>query len=199
MSANFGMANPDGYRKAMRLAKLAEKFHLPVITFVDTPGAYPGDTAEARGQAEAIAKSLEFFAALKTPIVVVVTGEGGSGGALAIAVGDRILMLENAVYSVISPEGCASILWKDANKMAEAAQCLRMTSHDLLTMEVIERIIPEPEEDKAEFFATLKAQIIETLHKYQSMTDEELTENRYKRFRKYGQTVKIYSFEESNM
>ena len=110
-------------------------------------------------------------------------------------------MIEFGLFSnpVISPEGCASILWKDANKMAEAAQCLRMTSHDLLTMEVIERIIPEPEEDKAEFFATLKAQIIETLHKYQSMTDEELTENRYKRFRKYGQTVKIYSFEESNM
>ena len=110
VEANFGMAQPDGYRKAMRLAKLAEKFHLPIVTFVDTPGAYPGDTAEARGQAEAIAKSLEFFSLLKTPIVVVVTGEGGSGGALAIAVGDRIFMLENAVYSVISPEGCAGIL-----------------------------------------------------------------------------------------
>ena len=109
MEANFGMANPDGYRKAMRLAKLAEKFHLPVVTFVDTPGAYPGREAEERGQAEAIAKSLEFFSRLRTPVVVVVTGEGGSGGALAIAVGDRILMMENAIYSVISPEGCAGI------------------------------------------------------------------------------------------
>ena len=110
MAANFGMVNPDGYRKAMRLAKLAERFHNPIVTFVDTPGAYPGKEAEERGQAEAIAKSLEFFSGLKTPIVVVITGEGGSGGALAIAVGDKILMMENAVYSVISPEGCAGIL-----------------------------------------------------------------------------------------
>ena len=112
MEANFGMATPDGYRKAMRLASLAEKFHVPVVTFVDTPGAYPGREAEERGQAEAIAKSLEVFARLATPVVVVITGEGGSGGALAIAVGDKVLMMENAVYSVISPEGCAGILWR---------------------------------------------------------------------------------------
>ena len=116
MASNFGMANPDGYRKAMRLAKLAERFARPVVTFVDTPGAYPGKEAEERGQAEAIAKSLEFFSRLATPVVVVVTGEGGSGGALAIAVGDKILMMENAVYSVISPEGCAGILWRDGKK-----------------------------------------------------------------------------------
>ena len=130
MAANFGMANPDGYRKAMRLAALAEKFHLPVVTFVDTPGAYPGREAEERGQAEAIAKSLEFFSRLRTPIVVVVTGEGGSGGALAIAVGDRVLMLENAVYSVISPEGCAGILWRDGAKAPEAAEALKITRRE---------------------------------------------------------------------
>ena len=130
MEANFGMANPDGYRKAMRLAALAEKFHVPVVTFVDTPGAYPGREAEERGQAEAIAKSLEFFSRLRTPVVVVVTGEGGSGGALAIAVGDRILMMENAIYSVISPEGCAGILWRDGAKAAEAAEALKITAPD---------------------------------------------------------------------
>ena len=128
MSANFGMVNPDGYRKAMRLAKLAERFHNPIVTFVDTPGAYPGREAEERGQAEAIAKSLEFFSGLRTPIVVVVTGEGGSGGALAIAVGDRVLMMENAVYSVISPEGCAGILWRDGHQAPAAAAALKITA-----------------------------------------------------------------------
>ncbi|MBR5457231.1 MAG: acetyl-CoA carboxylase carboxyl transferase subunit alpha, partial [Kiritimatiellae bacterium] len=132
MESNFGMVTPDGYRKAMRLAKLAERFGNPIVTFVDTPGAYPGREAEERGQAEAIAKSLEFFSGLKTPIVVVVTGEGGSGGALAIAVGDRILMMENAVYSVISPEGCAGILWRDGAKASEAAEALKITAPELL-------------------------------------------------------------------
>ena len=144
MAANFGMANPDGYRKAMRLAKLAEKFHLPVVTFVDTPGAYPGKEAEERGQAEAIAKSLEFFARLKTPVVVVITGEGGSGGALAIAVGDKILMMENAVYSVISPEGCAGILWRDGKKAPEAAEALKITAKDLKKLGAIDTIVKEP-------------------------------------------------------
>ena len=144
MEANFGMANPDGYRKAMRLAALAEKFGLPVVTFVDTPGAYPGKEAEERGQAEAIAKSLEFFSRLKTPIVVVVTGEGGSGGALAIAVGDRVLMMENAVYSVISPEGCAGILWRDGSKAPEAAEALKITAKDLLALGAIDGIVKEP-------------------------------------------------------
>ena len=144
MEANFGMANPDGYRKAMRLAKLAERFHMPIVSFVDTPGAYPGKEAEERGQAEAIAKSLEFFARLKTPVVVVVTGEGGSGGALAIAVGDRILMLENAIYSVISPEGCAGILWRDGTKAPEAAEALKITAPDLLKLGAIDEIVKEP-------------------------------------------------------
>ena len=199
VARNFGSAHPEGYRKALRLMKQAEKFRRPVLCIVDTSGAFCGIGAEERGQGQAIAENLMEMMTLKTPILAILIGEGGSGGALALAVANEVWMLENAVYSVISPEGCASILWKDANKMAEAAQCLRMTSHDLLTMEVIEKIIPEPEDDKAEFFATLKEQITETLHKYQAMTDEELTENRYNRFRKYGQTVKIYSFEESNV
>ena len=181
MSANFGMANPDGYRKAMRLAKLAEKFHLPVVTFVDTPGAYPGDTAEARGQAEAIAKSLEFFAALKTPIVVVVTGEGGSGGALAIAVGDRILMLENAVYSVISPEGCAGILWRDGAKAPEAAAALKITAADLKRLGVIDEIISE-----RNLMAGLKKAIVSALKELQGIPVEELLDRRYAKFTAMG-------------
>ena len=181
MSANFGMANPDGYRKAMRLAKLAEKFHLPVVTFVDTPGAYPGDTAEARGQAEAIAKSLEFFAALKTPVVVVVTGEGGSGGALAIAVGDRILMLENAVYSVISPEGCAGILWRDGAKAPEAAAALKITAADLKRLGVIDEIIPE-----RNLMAGLKKAIVSALKELKALPVEELLDRRYAKFTAMG-------------
>ena len=184
MSANFGMANPDGYRKAMRLAKLAEKFHLPVVTFVDTPGAYPGDTAEARGQAEAIAKSLEFFAALKTPIVVVVTGEGGSGGALAIAVGDRILMLENAVYSVISPEGCAGILWRDGAKAPEAAEALKITAPDLKRLGVIDEIVPE-----RNLMAGLKKSIVAALKELQAVPADELLDRRYAKFTAMGRFV----------
>ena len=181
MSANFGMANPDGYRKAMRLAKLAEKFHLPVVTFVDTPGAYPGDTAEARGQAEAIAKSLEFFAALKTPIVVVVTGEGGSGGALAIAVGDRILMLENAVYSVISPEGCAGILWRDGAKAPEAAAALKITAADLKRLGVIDEIVSE-----RNLMVGLKKAIVSALKELQGIPVDELLDRRYAKFTAMG-------------
>ena len=169
MEANFGMANPDGYRKAMRLAKLAEKFHLPIVTFVDTPGAYPGDTAEARGQAEAIAKSLEFFSLLKTPIVVVVTGEGGSGGALAIAVGDRILMLENAVYSVISPEGCAGILWRDG---------------------AIDEIVKEPvggaQKSHAAAAAAVKKAVVAALRELEGVPLDELVAKRYAKFRAMG-------------
>ena len=181
MAANFGMANPDGYRKAMRLAKLAEKFHLPVVTFVDTPGAYPGDTAEARGQAEAIAKSLEFFAALKTPVVVVVTGEGGSGGALAIAVGARILMLENAVYSVISPEGCAGILWRDGAKAPEAAAALKITADDLKKLGVIDAIIPE-----RNLMAGLKKAILAAIKELSAFSVEELLAQRYAKFTSMG-------------
>jgi len=190
LEANFGMAQPDGYRKAMRLAKLAEKFHLPVVTFVDTPGAYPGDTAEARGQAEAIAKSLEFFSLLKTPIVVVVTGEGGSGGALAIAVGDRILMMENAVYSVISPEGCAGILWRDGAKAPEAAEALKITAADLKRLGAIDEIVPEPaggaqKNLKAAALAVKKA-IVKALAELATQPLDALVDARYAKFRAMG-------------
>ncbi len=140
---NFGMPKPEGYRKALRAMNLAEKFNRPIISFIDTPGAYPGIDAEERGQAEAIAFNLREMASLNVPIIVVVLGEGGSGGALAIGIGDRVLMLENAVYSVISPEGCAAILWKDAGQSARAADCLRLTANDLLEFGLIDQIIPE--------------------------------------------------------
>lgn len=190
LEANFGMANPDGYRKAMRLAKLAEKFHLPIVTFVDTPGAYPGDTAEARGQAEAIAKSLEFFSLLKTPIVVVVTGEGGSGGALAIAVGDRILMLENAVYSVISPEGCAGILWRDGAQAPAAAEALKITASDLKRLGAIDEVVKEPaggaqKDHKAASLAVKKA-ILAALKEISSTPIDALVDARYAKFRAMG-------------
>ena len=145
VARNFGQAKPEGYRKALRLMKLAAKFGRPIFTFVDTPGAYPGLDAEERGQAEAIARNLQTMARLPVPIIVTITGEGGSGGALAIAVGDHVSMLENSVYSVISPEGCASILWRDAAKAELAAESLRITAKDLSDMGVIDEIVPEPE------------------------------------------------------
>lgn len=194
MEANFGMVNPDGYRKAMRLAKLAEKFHLPVVTFVDTPGAYPGDTAEARGQAEAIAKSLEFFAGLKTPVVVVVTGEGGSGGALAIAVGDVVLMLENAVYSVISPEGCAGILWRDGAKAPEAAEALKITAPDLLKLGAIDEIVKEPaggaQKNHAAAAANVKKAVLKALASLKGVPPDELLDRRYAKLRAMGNFFK---------
>ena len=190
VEANFGMANPDGYRKAMRLAKLAEKFHLPVVTFVDTPGAYPGREAEERGQAEAIAKSLEFFSRLRTPIVVVVTGEGGSGGALAIAVGDRILMLENAVYSVISPEGCAGILWRDGKKAPEAAAALKITAADLKRLGVVDTVVKEPaggaQKNPALAAAKVKEAVLKALKELKGIPADELVERRYAKFRAMG-------------
>ena len=190
MEANFGMANPDGYRKAMRLAKLAEKFRLPVVTFVDTPGAYPGREAEERGQAEAIAKSLEFFARLRTPVVVVVTGEGGSGGALAIAVGDRILMLENAVYSVISPEGCAGILWRDGAKAPEAAEALKITAHDLKALGAIDEIVKEPaggaQKNHALAAANVKKAVLRALKELAGVPADELLARRYAKLRALG-------------
>jgi acetyl-CoA carboxylase carboxyl transferase subunit alpha len=144
LKRNFGMAHPEGYRKALRLMQLAERFRLPVVTLIDTPGAHPGLGAEERGQAEAIARNLEAMAVLKTPLVAVVIGEGGSGGALAIAVGDRVLMLENAIYSVISPEGCAAILWRDASLKERAAEALKLTAPDLMALGLIDEIVPEP-------------------------------------------------------
>ena len=190
MEANFGMVNPDGYRKAMRLGKLAEKFRLPIVTFVDTPGAYPGDTAEARGQAEAIAKSLEVFAGLKTPIVVVVTGEGGSGGALAIAVGDKVLMMENAVYSVISPEGCAGILWRDGTEAPAAAEALKITAADLARLGVIDEIVKEPaggaQKNHAAAANNVKKAVLKALKELSSLPIEELMEKRYAKLMKMG-------------
>jgi acetyl-CoA carboxylase carboxyl transferase subunit alpha len=144
LQRNFGMAHPEGYRKAMRLMQLAEKFHAPVITLVDTPGAYPGLAAEERGQAEAIARNLLVMASLRTPTIAAVIGEGGSGGALAVGLADRVLMLENSVYSVITPEGCAAILWKDASQRERAAEALKLTAQDLLKLGVIDEILPEP-------------------------------------------------------
>ena len=194
MEANFGMANPDGYRKAMRLAKLAEKFHLPIVTFVDTPGAYPGREAEERGQAEAIAKSLEFFALLKTPIVVVVTGEGGSGGALAIAVGDKVLMMENAVYSVISPEGCAGILWRDGTKAPEAAAALKITAPDLKKLGAIDEIVKEPaggaQKDHKAACAAVKTAVLKALAELKKLDPDELLEKRYDKLRSLGNFYK---------
>ena len=194
MAANFGMANPDGYRKAMRLAKLAEKFGLPVVTFVDTPGAYPGKEAEERGQAEAIAKSLEFFSRLRTPVVVVITGEGGSGGALAIAVGDRVLMMENAVYSVISPEGCAGILWRDGKKAPEAAEALKITAADLKRLGAVDEIVKEPaggaQKNHRLACANVKKAILKALKELRGRSAAELLEARYAKLRSYGNFYK---------
>ena len=191
IEANFGMANPEGYRKAMRLMRLAEKYSLPVVSFVDTPGAYPGSEAEARGQAEAIAHNLEFMSTLKAPIVVVVTGEGGSGGALGIAVGDRILMLQNAVYSVISPEGCASILWRDGTKAALAAETLKITADSLLGLGIIDEIIPEPtggaHTDADKTVAAVKKAVLAQLAALKKLPMEKLLEQRYAKFAKMGQ------------
>lgn len=184
---NFGMPNPEGYRKALRLFQMAEQFKLPIITFVDTPGAYPGIGAEERGQAEAIARNLREMASLKTPIIVCVTGEGGSGGALAIAVGDRILMLEHSVYAVISPEGCAAILWSDGTKGAQAAEALKPTAQDIITLGVIDDIINEPvggaHRDHGTTAAALKSAITRNLAELDTLSVTELLEQRYAKFR----------------
>lgn len=179
---NSGSAHPEGYRKALRQMKLAEKFGRPVVCFVDTPGAFCGIGAEERGQGLAIAENLAEMMALRVPIISIVIGEGGSGGALALAVADEVWMLENAVYSVISPEGCASILWKDAARAKEAAECLNLTAADLLRLNVIEKIIPERQKK----FAQIKAELIRAIGKNKELPPEELTQNRYARFRKLG-------------
>ena len=185
MNRNFGSAHPEGYRKALRLMKQAEKFHRPVICFVDTSGAYCGIGAEERGQGQAIAENLMEMMTLKTPILSIFIGEGGSGGALALAVADEVWMLENAIYSVISPEGCASILWKDASRTAEASECLKLTSQDLFKMGVIERIIREPKDVDSRLFDSLKNLIAQTFEKKAEMNPEKLVEMRYSRFRKF--------------
>jgi acetyl-CoA carboxylase carboxyl transferase subunit alpha len=201
---NFGMPKPEGYRKALRLMKLAEKFRRPVITFIDTPGAYPGIDAEERGQAEAIAFNLREMANLKVPTIVIILGEGGSGGALAIGVGDRVLMLENSVYSVITPEGCAAILWKDAGQAGRAAESLRLTADNLLELGLVDEIISESSDWIIEASLTQKDsdseldgfqksakvlgdKILTQLKTLEKLSDSERLEMRYQKFRKMGE------------
>jgi acetyl-CoA carboxylase carboxyl transferase subunit alpha len=188
---NFGMPHPEGYRKALRLMQLAESFKMPILTMIDTPGAFPGVGAEERGQAEAIARNLRMMVMLRTPIITVVIGEGGSGGALAIGVGDRILMLENSIYSVISPEGCAAILWKDGEKGKEvAAESLKLTASDLHRLGVIDEIVKEPlggaHRDPAGMARTLKEIIERHLKELEKIDEEELLSLRYQKFRRMG-------------
>ena len=184
---NFGMPNPEAYRKALRFMKQAEKFKRPIITFIDTKGAYPGIGAEERGQGEAIARNLKEMSDLKAPIIAIVIGEGSSGGALAIGVGDRILMLENAVYSILSPEGYASILWKDSSRAKEAAEKMKLTAKDLLELGVIDEVLKEPSGnaklDVEEMSNVIKKRIVEITNKMKKIDITELTENRYKKFR----------------
>ena len=188
---NFGMPHPEGYRKALRIMQMGAKFGKPILCFVDTPGAYPGIGAEERGQSEAIARNLREISLLPVPIVVVITGEGGSGGALAIAVGDRVWMMENTIYSVISPEGCASILYRDAAKAEEAADAMRVTPQDLVELGICDRILPEPvggaHRDVDAVTATMKSAILDTLAELQAMNPEELVAARIKRYDQLGQ------------
>jgi len=196
---NFGMAYPEGYRKAMRLMKLAEKFSRPIITFIDTPGAYPGIAAEERGQAEAIAKNLRDMSCLKVPIVSVVIGEGGSGGALGIGISNKILSLENSYYSVISPEGCAAILFKDASKAPEAAYAMKITAKDLLNLKIIDEIIKEPlggaHHNPGKTAINLKSALNKYIGQYKSKSSKEIAHERYLRFRNIGvyEKVKLYN------
>ncbi len=187
---NFGMALPDGYRKALRLMRLAERFNLPIVTLIDTPGAYPGIDAEARGQAEAIARNIMEMATLKVPVICCVIGEGGSGGALALGVGNRVLMLENATYSVISPEGCAAILWHDRAEAPRAAEALKLTAEDCLRFGVADRLVDEPaggaHRSPAEAIRSLGDAVAAALDELSALTPEQLTADRYDRFRKLG-------------
>ncbi len=187
---NFGMPRPEGYRKALRLMKLAERFHLPLVTFIDTPGAYPGIGAEERGQSEAIARNLFEMSRLRIPVICVVIGEGGSGGALAVGVGDRVLMLQYGTYSVISPEGCAAILWKSADKAPEAAEALGLTADRLLKLKLIDGIIPEPPGGAHRDVGRMTENVRAALHKYlqqlDALTADELLERRYQRLMAYG-------------
>ncbi|HJR50804.1 MAG TPA: acetyl-CoA carboxylase carboxyltransferase subunit alpha [Gemmatimonadales bacterium] len=190
IARNFGMPHPEGYRKALRLMQLAAKFSKPIIALIDTPGAYPGLGAEERGQAEAIARNLREMAGLPTPVICVVTGEGGSGGALAIGVGNRVLMLEYAIYSVISPEGCAAILWGNAAKAPEAAELMRVTAPDLLKLGVIDAVVPEPiggaHRNWEATAASLRAALRDQLWQLKSKSETELVEERQEKFRRIG-------------
>ncbi len=185
LKRNFGQPHPEGYRKALRLMKQAEKFGRPVVTFINTAGAYPGVGAEERGQGEAIARNLMEMSDLKVPIIAIIIGEGGSGGALALAVADRVWMLENSIYAVLSPEGFASILWKDGSRAMEAAELMKITSHELLEMGIVDKVISEVGLSSKELQAHLKNELRAELDRLQSLALEQLLEERYQRFRKY--------------
>lgn len=188
MARNFGCPKPDGYRKALRLMKQAEKFHRPVICFVDTQGAFAGADAEERGQGQAIAECIMEMMGLKTPVISVVIGEGGSGGALALASANKVFILENAVYSVISPEGCASILWKESSpeNVAKAAECLHITAQDMKKLGVAETVIAEDFENFSNMCANMKHKLIEAVEELMELSEEDVLEQRYRRFRKFG-------------
>jgi acetyl-CoA carboxylase carboxyl transferase subunit alpha len=187
---NFGMMRPEGYRKTIRLMQLADKFNIPIISFIDTPGAYPGVGAEERGQAEAIAKSIECCMKLKVPTIAIVIGEGGSGGAIALASSNKVLMLENAIYSVISPEGCATILWRDPKKMLDAAKAMKLSAKDLLELEIIDEIIPEPSggahRDKDLILENVRNALNKNLENFKQMSPEEIFDGRKNKFLKIG-------------
>jgi acetyl-CoA carboxylase carboxyl transferase subunit alpha len=195
IARNFGMPRPEGYRKALRLMRLAEKFGVPILTFVDTPGAYPGIGAEERGQSEAIARNLFVMAQLRTPIIVTVIGEGGSGGALAIGVGDATLMLQYSVYSVISPEGCAAILWKDSQKYAEAAEAMGMTAHRLKSLGLVDKVVTEPlggaHRDHPAMFENLKRALADTLKDLRKHSVDALLKRRFERLMGYGKFKEV--------
>ncbi len=188
---NFGMPHPEGYRKAMRMMQMAEKFEMPILSFIDTPGAYPGLGAEERGQAEAIAYNLREMARMRVPILIIISGEGGSGGALAIAIGNRVLMLENSIYAVISPEGCASIMWRDATKRQEAARAMRITAPDLVEFGIVDEVVAEPpggaHSDYAGAFALLDEALVRHLNELKKLSPEELVEDRFLKFRNMTQ------------
>mgnify|MGYP005995861385 FL=1 len=187
---NFGMMRPEGYRKTIRLMELADKFNIPIISFIDTPGAYPGVGAEERGQAEAIAKSIECCMKLKVPTIAIVIGEGGSGGAIALASSNKVIMLENAIYSVISPEGCATILWRDPKKMLDAAKAMKLSAKDLLDLQIIDEIISEPlggaHRDKNFMLKNIKESLTKNLESFKLMSSEEIYNNRKNKFLKIG-------------
>ncbi len=189
---NFGMMRPEGYRKTIRLMQLADKFNIPIISFIDTPGAYPGVGAEERGQAEAIAKSIECCMKLKVPTIAIVIGEGGSGGAIALASSNKVLMLENAIYSVISPEGCATILWRDPKKMLDAAKAMKLSAKDLLELEIIDEIIPEPSggahRDKDFILENVRNALNKNLENFKLMTPEEIFDGRKNKFLRIGRS-----------
>ena len=185
LNRNFGQPHPEGYRKALRLMKQAEKFGRPIVTFINTAGAYPGVGAEERGQGEAIARNLMEMSDLKVPIIAIIIGEGGSGGALALAVADRVWMLENSIYAVLSPEGFASILWKDGTRAMEAAELMKITSHELLEMEVVDKVISERGLSAKELLGRVKNELQTEIEQLKQLSLEKLLEERYQRFRKY--------------